>query len=160
MSVVICFNHSTHPAKDHLIQAFLHHTDRSLNHLEFALSPFVEDYYASPCRRGSVSYKFIQLSLGSSLPGRNGIPNPLDRITEPEDTTPCEWDECKSNEKWSRNVDTIECPGQEVLTAPRNEKWSRNVDTIECPGQEVLTAPRNGAFSLLLSAAFSSLRHV
>ena len=48
MSVVTCFNHSTHPAKDHLIQAFLHHTDRSLNHLEFALSPFVEDYYASP----------------------------------------------------------------------------------------------------------------
>ena len=48
MSVVTCFNSSTHPAKDHLIQAFLHHTDRSLNHLEVALSPFVGDYYASP----------------------------------------------------------------------------------------------------------------
>jgi hypothetical protein len=98
-AVVTCFHHSIHPAKDHLIQAFLHHTDRSLNHLEFALSPFVEDYYASPCRRGSVSYKFIQLSLGSSLPGRNGIPNPLERIAEPEDTIPSEWDEGKSNEK-------------------------------------------------------------
>ncbi len=48
MSVVTYSHHSIHPAKDHLIQAFLHHTDRSLNHLEFALSPFAEDYYASP----------------------------------------------------------------------------------------------------------------
>jgi len=48
MSVVTYSHHSIHPAEDHLSQAFLHHEDRSLNHLEFALSPFAEDYYASP----------------------------------------------------------------------------------------------------------------
>jgi len=48
MSVVTYSHHSIHPAEDHLSQAFLHHEDRSLNHLEFALSPFAEDCYASP----------------------------------------------------------------------------------------------------------------